>query len=105
VANKQSAVGQLPTVRRQYGNVDVGPDIVAVSRTDCRYLHRGVQCYALWPFPVDVYETGGIHGRDERVRFDWFGNGVTLERQIVLRHAFSREPNQPVQGTTAPARP
>lgn len=87
-------------IRRQYGNVDVGPDILALSRTDCRYLrHRGVQCYGLWPFPVDVYETGGIHGRDERVRLDWFGSGATLERQIVLRHAFSRGPSQPVQGT------
>lgn len=74
-------------IRAQYGPVDVGPDILAASHTDCRYLRqRGVHCYGFWPFPVDFYQTTGIHGADERVRLDWFLQGVGLERRIVARY-------------------
>ena len=40
-----------------------------------------------WPFPVGLYQTLGIHRFDERVRLDWFMDGVDLTRRLVSRYA------------------
>lgn len=76
-------------VHRQYGDVAVGPYILAASSNDSRFLRpRGIACYGMWPFPVDFFQTQGIHSVDERVRLDWFMQGVTLMRRLVHSHAF-----------------
>lgn len=75
-------------VRRQY-QVDVGTQILTKSINDSRFLRPlGILCYGMWPFPVDYYQTQGIHGIDERVRLDWFQDGVEMTRKIVSRYAF-----------------
>jgi hypothetical protein len=44
------------------------------------------------PFPTDWYQTQGIHSTDERLRVDWFNNGVSLLRHIANRFAFEPLP-------------
>ena len=43
-------------------------------------------------FPTDWYQTQGIHSIDERMRVDWFNDGVELLRQITRRFASGQLP-------------
>lgn len=74
------------TVKATYGsNVDVGPMVGTKGLTDCRFLRaEGIDCYGIWPFPVNVYESRGIHRHDERLRLDWFMQGIGLMETVVL---------------------
>lgn len=72
------------SVHSQFGPVDVGPYISPYATTDCRYLRqKGMQCYGLFPFPVDVEQSMGIHSINERVRLDWFMSGISVTRNLV----------------------
>jgi len=72
------------SVRGEYGAVDVGPYISPYSTTDCRFLRlKGMQCYGLFPFPVDAEQSSGIHSLNERVRLDWFMSGISVTRSLV----------------------
>jgi acetylornithine deacetylase/succinyl-diaminopimelate desuccinylase-like protein len=80
---------------RELGNVPVGPEILAASSNDSRYLRaRGMIAYGIWPFAVDFYQSTGIHSIDERVRLDWFTNGVALTRRVVAGWAFKPAPGR-----------
>ena len=71
-------------VHQQYGGVRVGTEILAASSNDSRFLRaHGIECYGLWPFPVDFYQTQGIHSTNERIRIDWYMQGVTLMRRLI----------------------
>ena len=79
----------LREVRRQYGPVPVGPEILAASSNDSRYLRKhGITAYGIWPFEVDFFQTQGIHGINERIRIDWYMQGVALMRRLVVAYAF-----------------
>ena len=72
------------TVRDHYGEVEVGPLVMADIATDSRFLRsRGVDAYGFWPYPVDFFQTEGIHGVNERLRLDWFLQGIDLTRDLV----------------------
>ena len=76
-------------IRRTYGRVDVGTEVLAASSNDSRFLRpRGISCYGLWPFPVDYFQSAGVHGVDERVRLDWYMSGVDLMKHVVSSYAF-----------------
>lgn len=78
-------------IRRLYGPVPVGTMLLVGSATDSRYLRvRGIDCYGIWPFPVTVAQTSGLHGIDERVRLDWFQKGVELTRNLVTAYALGQ---------------
>lgn len=80
----------LREVNREYPNVPAGSELLAISFNDSRFLRaRGIECYGMWPFPVDFFQTQGIHGVDERVRTDWFAQGVRLTRKVVAGYAFA----------------
>lgn len=72
-------------VREVYGGeVVVGPLVGTKGLTDCRFLRvEGIDCYGIWPFPVTVYDSAGIHGVDERLRLDWFLSGIELMKKVV----------------------
>jgi acetylornithine deacetylase/succinyl-diaminopimelate desuccinylase-like protein len=75
-------------VKRTYGDVTVGPQILQFVSNDSRYLRTlGVDAYGFWPFPVSLYQTFGIHRTDERIRLDWFMKGVDLTRDLTIRYA------------------
>lgn len=77
-------------IRKHFGEVSVGPHILSNVVTDARFLRaRGMQCYGFWPYRVDFYQSRGIHGNDERLRVDWFVEGVDLMKRIVVAYARS----------------
>jgi acetylornithine deacetylase/succinyl-diaminopimelate desuccinylase-like protein len=74
---------------RQYREARTGSEILVTWSNDSRYLRaRGMEAYGLMPFATDWYQTQGIHSIDERVRVDWFNDGVALVRRITSRFAF-----------------
>ena len=76
-------------VRKEYGNVGIGTEILAAWTNDSRFLRsRGIMCYGVWPFPVDYYQALGIHGIDERIRIDWYMDGIALSRRLIAAYAF-----------------
>jgi acetylornithine deacetylase/succinyl-diaminopimelate desuccinylase-like protein len=80
-------------IHREYGPVQVGTEVLAASSNDSRFLRPlGIQCYGLWPFPVDYFQTLGIHGVDERVRLDWYMQGNHLLKRVVESYAFEDLP-------------
>jgi acetylornithine deacetylase/succinyl-diaminopimelate desuccinylase-like protein len=75
-------------VHRQYGRIDVGTEVLAHSTSDARFLRpRGMTCYGLQPFPLDFFQSLSIHHPNERVRLDWFLQGVEMTRRIVTGYA------------------
>lgn len=78
--------------KRQYGGVPVGPIVLALSSNDSRFLRaRGITCYGVQPFRTDFFQSLSIHGIDERVRVDWFSDGVALMKRIVAGYAADTE--------------
>ncbi|HKO55783.1 MAG TPA: M20/M25/M40 family metallo-hydrolase [Thermoanaerobaculia bacterium] len=76
-------------MQRVYGPVAVGTHVLPSSMTDCRFLRkRGIDCYGIYPFPVDVLQTRGVHGTNEMIRLDWFGQGVAAMGGMVREYAF-----------------
>ena len=74
--------------RRRY-SVDAGVQILFRSLSDSRFLRpRGIICYGISPFPVDYFQSLSIHGTDERIRLDWFGQGVGYMTRVVETWAF-----------------
>ena len=77
-------------LHRHYPNAAVGPMLGNGTATDCRFLRpRGIPCYGLFPFPTNVFQTQGIHHKDERIRLDWFQEGIAFTKDLV-RDASSR---------------
>jgi acetylornithine deacetylase/succinyl-diaminopimelate desuccinylase-like protein len=79
-------------VKTSYGDqARIGPFFPPDVTTDSRYLRaRGIVSYGLWPFPVDFFQSTGIHGADERIRLDWFVAGVGFMKALVM-DALARE--------------
>ena len=71
-----------------HGDVPVGTEILNNSTNDSRFLRRhGIASYGVPPFLADVSLTASIHGRDERIRLDWFQAGCVLMRSVVRNWA------------------
>lgn len=76
---------------KEYPGTRTGSEILVASTNDSKYLRaKGIDAYGLMPFPTDWYQTQGIHAIDERLRADWFDNGVNLIRNITQRYAFGQ---------------
>jgi len=74
--------------RRRY-HAPSGLVVLYRSASDSRFLRtRGIDCYGLSPFPIDYYQSLAIHGRDERVRLDWFLEGAGFIRAVIGSWAF-----------------
>lgn len=69
--------------RRRYAT-EAGAIVLYRATTDARFLRaRGIVCYGLSPFPVNFHQSNSIHGNDERIRLDWFMEGVGYLRRAV----------------------
>jgi acetylornithine deacetylase/succinyl-diaminopimelate desuccinylase-like protein len=76
-------------VRRELGDVPVGPEVLATTTNDARFLRpKGFICYGLQPFPLDFFQSISVHHTNERVRIDWFMSGVRVMKRIVSDWAF-----------------
>ena len=76
----------------EYGSVPVGTEILAASSNDSRFLRaRGILCYGMWPFPVDFYQSQGIHSTNERTLLSarCLASPPLLRARILSIHAYS----------------
>ncbi|MGH9420390.1 MAG: M20/M25/M40 family metallo-hydrolase, partial [Thermoanaerobaculia bacterium] len=84
--------------QQRYPGTRSGSEILVKESNDSRYLRtRGIEAYGLMPFPTDWYQTQGIHSIDERMRVDWFNEGVALLRGITRRFASGQLPQPSAQ--------
>ncbi len=66
-----------------------GTEFLGRSVSDSRFLRvKGIQAYGISAFPVDFFQSQSIHGINERVRVDYFQEGVTFLKRVVMAHAF-----------------
>lgn len=76
---------------RAYYGVNAGSEVLYLSISDCRFLRiRGMQCYGVSPYLVDFSQSLTIHHPDERIRIDWFMNGIDYFERVVLSWARQR---------------
>jgi hypothetical protein len=79
----------VDAARRSHAPQSIGPLLLPLATNDSRYLRaRGIHAYGIWPFKVDYFQTLGIHAGNERIRLDWYTEGVALMKAIVERYAF-----------------
>ena len=63
----------------------VGP-VVSPGTSDSRFFRaKGIVAYGISPFKVNYYDANTVHGVDERIRSNFFREGVHLTRRIVRR--------------------
>jgi acetylornithine deacetylase/succinyl-diaminopimelate desuccinylase-like protein len=68
---------------RRY-KVDAGLQFLYRSATDARFLRPiGIVCYGVAPYPVDFFQSVSIHGPNERIRVDYFIDGIQYMRTVV----------------------
>jgi acetylornithine deacetylase/succinyl-diaminopimelate desuccinylase-like protein len=73
---------------RTFYRVHAGSEILYSSLSDCRFLRaRGMQCYGVSPHLTDIAQSLTIHRPDERIRLDWFMNGIEYLGRAVGRWA------------------
>jgi acetylornithine deacetylase/succinyl-diaminopimelate desuccinylase-like protein len=78
------------SVQAIHGKIAVGPLVLAYGTNDSRFLRaHGIHAYGMFPFKVDLFQTQGIHGPDERIRVDWFYDGVALMKRIAQRWSYA----------------
>jgi acetylornithine deacetylase/succinyl-diaminopimelate desuccinylase-like protein len=75
---------------KQYQGAVVGPD-VSFGLSENRVLRQlGIETYSVTPWRVNYYDQAGIHGKNERIRTDWFDEGVGVT--VALVRAFCLKP-------------
>jgi acetylornithine deacetylase/succinyl-diaminopimelate desuccinylase-like protein len=68
---------------RRY-QVQAGLQVLYRSATDARFLRpRGIICYGLSPYPIDFFQSLSIHSANERIRLDYFMDGVGYMRAVM----------------------
>lgn len=68
---------------RRY-KVEAGLQLMYRSATDARFLRpHGIICYGVTPYPVDYFQSLSIHGPNERIRLDFFNDGVEYVQRVV----------------------
>ena len=73
---------------RERYRVQAGTQILFRSTSDARFLRPlGIACYGVSPYPVDIYQSLTIHAANERIRIDYFNDGVEYLRNVVRRWA------------------
>lgn len=81
-------------IRREYGEVRTGTVVLHRATNDLRFLRNRFPCYGLLPYPVSYDQSRSIHGTDERIRLDWYMQGISLMRRVVNAWAFGGTASQ-----------
>lgn len=69
-------------------DADVGPYVLTGSYTNLAYLRaRGIRCYGVSPFAVNLLDAVTIHSKNERIRLPAFLEGVDRTTRIVREYA------------------
>ncbi|HEX9160159.1 MAG TPA: M20/M25/M40 family metallo-hydrolase [Thermoanaerobaculia bacterium] len=87
VAESPTDTPLFRTLVRAFTNAEPGSyasSIVGGGTSDSRFFRaRGVTAYGIAPFKVNYYDADTVHGNDERIRTNFFVEGVRLTRRIV----------------------
>ena len=76
--------------KRAYG-APAGTEILNRWFNDSRFLRkRGIAAYGIDPFPVDYFQSETIHQPNERIRVDYFQQGVEYLRSVVFKFVFAK---------------
>ena len=67
----------------RFPGVAVVPDVGPALSENRVFRTHGIRAYGLTPFRLNYYDMAGIHGQNERIRLDWFDEGVETMRRIV----------------------
>ena len=68
--------------------VRAGLQVLYRSTSDSRFLRPlGIVCYGLSPYPVDFFQSTSIHAADERIRLDYFLDGVDYMKSVIAEWA------------------
>jgi acetylornithine deacetylase/succinyl-diaminopimelate desuccinylase-like protein len=68
---------------RRY-KVEAGLQLLYRSGTDARFLRPiGIICYGVSPYPVDFFQSVSIHAANERIRVDYFIDGIQYMRTVI----------------------
>ena len=68
-----------------------GTEILNRWLSDSRFLRPlGIEAYGINSFPVDFFQSQSIHAADERIRVDYFLQGVDFTRRVVAGYAFGQ---------------
>jgi acetylornithine deacetylase/succinyl-diaminopimelate desuccinylase-like protein len=82
----------IASLASQTYDTRAGTLILHRSTNDSRFLRRrGIVCYGVSPYPVDFFQAESIHGVDERIRLDWFMQGVGFMRRLVRGWALAAQ--------------
>ncbi|MHB8800101.1 MAG: M20/M25/M40 family metallo-hydrolase [Thermoanaerobaculia bacterium] len=69
-------------------DADVGPYVLTGSYTNLAYLRaRGIRCFGVSPFAVNLLDAVTIHSKNERIRLPVFLDGVDRTTRIVREYA------------------
>ena len=64
--------------------VVAGEQIQYRSTSDARFLRpRGIIAYGVAPFPIDFFQSLSIHNANERIRLQWFTQGIDFMKSVV----------------------
>ncbi len=86
-ASRDSELFQIvrKTLLQRFPGVAVGADVSTGTSENGVFRSMGIETYGVTPFRVNYYDLAGIHGTDERIRTDWFLEGVETVTRIVKR--------------------
>jgi acetylornithine deacetylase/succinyl-diaminopimelate desuccinylase-like protein len=73
-------------------DVRAGVIVLYRSTSDSRFLRPlGIDCYGVSPFRVPYFQSLSIHGTNERIRIDYFLEGIDYLRSVVRTWAASAD--------------
>ena len=82
----------LANEARTFYRVNAGSEVLYASITDCRFIRsHGIACYGVSPYLVDIAQSVTIHRPNERIRLDWFMDGIEYLRRAVRAWAASAQ--------------
>jgi acetylornithine deacetylase/succinyl-diaminopimelate desuccinylase-like protein len=74
----------LASTAEEMYKAPAGALVLYRSGSDSRFLRaRGIACYGLSPFPVNFFQSTTIHAPNERIRIDYFMDGVRYLHRVV----------------------
>jgi acetylornithine deacetylase/succinyl-diaminopimelate desuccinylase-like protein len=76
------------TLRKRFPGTVIGPDVQAGLSENRRFRARGIETYGVTPFRINYYDMAGVHSRNERIRVDWYLEGIETMKDMLA--AFQR---------------
>ena len=84
-------------LEKRFPGVVVAPILGPGLSENRVFRSRGIRAYGLLPFRLNYYDAAGIHSVNERMRIDWFEEGVETVKRIVLEAATTPAPQIPMR--------